>query len=298
MYKVTAMPKFLIIRYSLPIIFLIALLPSCKEVGPNINLKNNQNAVSDTTYMETPVAAAELKNVVIEEFTGVRCPNCPQGHQIIQAIKAANGERVLSVSLHPLSSLTAVYPFSVDTFENGNAQTLFEYLVDIGLLPAAAIDRIPAATTSVLFDKNNWATKTTEELAKATPVNLKLSKTFNTTTRELTIVSELHYTKNVSTQNKLTLLLTESNIVTAQLNGSVKDTFYTHNDIERAFVSDIQGDVVTQQPLDAGRVVVKVYKTTLAPKWKPENMNILAYVHEFQNDSKIVHQARELKIIP
>lgn len=293
------MPKFPIISYQLSIIVLFfALLPGCKEVGPNINLKNNQNAVSDTTYIETPVAAAELKNVVIEEFTGVRCPNCPQGHQIIQAIKAANGERVVSVSLHPVNSLGVHYKFSADTFENANAQTLFDYLVQIGLEPAAAVDRIPANATSVLFEKNSWTTKVNEQLAKPAPVNLKLSKTYNATTRELTIVSELHYTQNISSQNKLTLLLTESDIISAQLNGSVIDTFYTHNDIQRAFVSDIQGDVVTQQPLDAGRVVIKIYKTTLAAKWKPENMHILAYVHEFQNDSKLVHQAKEIKVLP
>jgi len=76
-------------------------LHSCKEVGPDINLHGNQNAVSDTTYIESPVATAETKNVVIEEFTGVRCPNCPQGHVVIANIKAANPGRVITVRLHP-----------------------------------------------------------------------------------------------------------------------------------------------------------------------------------------------------
>jgi hypothetical protein len=51
------------------------------------------------------VQAPEAKHVVIEEFTGVRCPNCPQGHQIISAIKAANPEKVVAVSFHPINSL-------------------------------------------------------------------------------------------------------------------------------------------------------------------------------------------------
>ena len=91
---------------------------SCKEVGPDINLHGNQNAILDTTYIESPVATAEVKNVVIEEFTGVRCPNCPQGHVIIANIKAANPNRIVAVSLHPVNSLGHPYSFSTQDFEN------------------------------------------------------------------------------------------------------------------------------------------------------------------------------------
>ena len=270
------------------------LLPSCNEVGPNISLRNNANSVSDTTYVESPVATPEIKNVVIEEFTGVRCPNCPQGHQIIASIKSANGSRVASVSLHPINSLGIHYSFSADTFQNQKAQDLFNYLEQIGFEPVAAIDRIPSSGNSVLWDKGVWANKVTAQLAQTTPVNILLSGTYDSTTRELTIVAEMHYTANVAEKNKLTVLLTESDIQSAQLDGSVIDTFYTHKDVQRAFVSDIQGDVL-DAPLDAGRVFVKVYKTTLANKWKPQNMHILAYVHEYEN-SKLVYQVKELEV--
>ncbi|HLP21928.1 MAG TPA: Omp28-related outer membrane protein [Chitinophagales bacterium] len=268
------------------------LLQSCKEVGPEINLKNNQNAVSDTTYVESP-QAAEVKNVILEEFTGVRCPNCPQGHQITAQIKAANPGRVISVSFHPVNSLGYHYPFSKDTFQNAVAQSLFDFMGQLGFEPVAAVDRL-ANGTSVLWDKNVWSSKTTAQLAQTTPVNLVLGKTYNPANRELTIVTELHYTQNVAEKNKLTVVLSESDIESAQLDGSVIDTFYIHKDVERAFITAVQGDVI-DQPLDAGRVVVKVYKTTLAAKWKPENMHIVAYVHQYEN-AKQVYQAKELEV--
>ncbi len=276
----------------LPIAY--CLLPSCKEVGPDINLKNNQNVISDTTYIESPVASPELKNVILEEFTGVRCPNCPQGHQTLAAIKTANPGRAFSVSFHPVNSLGYHYEFSTDTFENNDAQTLFDELGQRGFEPVAAINRIPFNANSVLFDRNVWATNTTAQLLLTTPVNIVLDKNYNSSNRELTITVELHYTENVAEKNKLTVLLSESNIISAQLNGSVIDTFYTHNDVQRAFVSDIRGDLI-DQTREAGRVVRKVYKTTLAAKWKPENMHILAYVHEFEN-SKYVYQGKEVDI--
>lgn len=271
---------------------LLLLLSSCKEVGPEITLKNNQNAVADTTYVETP-QTAETKNVLVEEFTGVRCPNCPQGHQIIANIKSANPDRVISISFHPVNSLGIHYSFSKDTFQNGNAQSLYDFMQPLGFEPVAAINRI-ASTNSVLWDKNVWSSKVTAELAQTTPVNLVLEKTYNPANRELTIVTELHYTSDVAEKNKLTIVLSESDIESAQLNGSVIDTFYVHKDVQRAFVTAIQGDII-DAPLDAGRVVRKVYKTTLAAKWKPEHMHIVAYVHEYEN-RKLVYQARELKV--
>ncbi len=267
---------------------------SCKEVGPEINLRNNQNAISDTTYIESPVVTAETKNVMIEEFTGVRCPNCPQGHIAIAGIKAANPNRIVSVSMHPINSLGAPYPFSAQDFRNQKGQSLFDYLGQIGIEPAAAIDRIPAGATTVLFDKSVWSTKVTSQLALSTPVNLLLSSSFDSTNNELTVVAELHYTQNVTEENKLTILLSESDVISAQLDGSAVDTFYNHKDVMRDFISETQGDAITQTR-EAGRVVRKVYKKVLDAAWKPENMHVVAYIHEFQN-SKVVYQAKEVHV--
>ncbi len=274
---------------------MLLLLDSCQEVGPDINLHGNQNSVSDTTYIESPVATAETKNVVIEEFTGVRCPNCPQGHVLIANIKAANPNRVLSVSLHPINSLGAPYAYSAQDFRSQKAQTLFDYLGQIGLEPAAGIDRKQfSGQSNILLDKNAWSNYVTQQLSVTTPVNIVLDKSYDSTNRELTVVAELHYTQTVNEENKLTILLTESDIITAQLDGSVVDTFYSHKDVMRDFITDTQGDAITPAR-EAGRVVRKVYKKVLDAAWKPEHIYILAYVHEFQN-SKIIYQGKEIEI--
>jgi len=284
----------LIIFWSL--VFGLWSLPSCKEVGPDINLHGNQNTVSDTTYIESPVATAETKNVIIEEFTGVRCPNCPQGHVIIANIKATNPGRVIAVSLHPINSLGKPYNgVSTQDFQNAKAQSLFDYLEPIGQEPAAGIDRKKfSGEAYILLDKSLWSGYTIQQLTQATPVNLILDKSYDSTNHELTVFAELHYTQNVTEENKLTILVTESDIITAQLNGAVVDTFYNHKDVMRDFISDTQGDLITQTR-EAGRVVRKVYKKVLDAAWKPENMRIVAYLHEYQN-TKMVYQGKEIDL--
>lgn len=271
-------------------------LTACKEVGPDINLGNNQNVVADTTYVESPVAAPQQKNVVIEEFTGVKCPNCPQGHQIIAGLKTQYPERVVSVSFHPINSLGIKYPFSVYDFRSPDAQSLFDYIGQIGQEPAAGIDRkLYSGEAAILLDKSKWANYVNQQISQTPPVNILLTKSYDTSNHELTIVAEVHYTQNIAEENKLTVLLTESNMVSAQLNGSVVDTFYVHNDVMRTFITGVQGDAITGTR-EAGRVIRRVYKTILDAAWKPENMHIVAYVNEYQN-SKAAYQGAEVKVI-
>lgn len=278
------------------ILFTALLFQSCKEIGPDITLKNNKYVVADTTYMESPVATPEQKNVVIEDFTGVRCPNCPQGHQVISNIKAANPNRIMAVSLHPINSLGFPYSFSVQDFRSQEAQDLFDYLGQIGLEPAAGIDRIKfSAENNILLDRSKWTSYTTLQLAVPAPLNILLETNYDSVTRLLTVAVELHYTQTISEQNRLTIALTESNIVTAQLNGAVIDTFYSHKDIMRDFLTATTGDALTATT-EAGRVIRKTYQRTLEPLWKPENMHVAAYVHQFQT-VKNVYQGKEKEII-
>lgn len=278
------------------LIALAVSIHSCKEVGPNINLHGNGNSVGDSTWVESPVATAQDKNVMIEEFTGVRCPNCPQGHQILASIISAHPDNVVAVSMHPINSLGAKYTFSAQDFTLQDVQDLFTgYYSNPGFEPCAGIDgKLFSGETNILLDKSKWTTKVDEQLTTTTPVNIKLSDSYDSTNRLLSMVVELHYTQDVNEQNKLTLGLIESNMVSAQLNGSVIDTFYVHNDVLRTFVSDKTGDALTDS-LQAGRVIRKVYQKVLDAAWKPENMKIVAFVHEYQN-SKLIYQAKELDV--
>lgn len=261
---------------------------SCKELGPEIILKNNVNIVDDTSYIEISSITPESKNVVVEEFTGVRCPNCPQGHQILAGIKAANPNRIVAISLHPINSLGAPYSFSAQDFRSQKAQDLFDFLGQIGLQPAAGIDRkLFSGETNIVLDKNKWVSKVNQQLSVLPPVNVGIFTTYDSVSRLLKATVELRYTQNVSETNRLTIALTESDIITAQLNGSIIDTFYTHNDVLRDFLTATTGDLINSTT-EQGRVIRKTYQRTLPSQWNPNNMHVAAYIHYGTNEKTIL----------
>lgn len=270
---------------------------SCKEVGPNIDLGGNSSVIGDTTYIESPVATAEPRNVLLEEFTGVRCPNCPQGHVVIADIEAQHADRFVAMSIHPksASSLTSPYSYSTQDLRTDKGEELFVYIGQVGNLPAGTVDRkLFSGQSALLTDRNLWAANVADQLNVPTPVNIEMTKDYNSTTRELTVTVTLHYTQAVTDDNKLTIALTESGIVTPQLNVSIIDTNYTHNEVFRDALTGTTGDALNAT-LEPGRVFRRIYKKTLNTAWNADKMHIIAYVHNTQGNKEVI-QAKEIDV--
>jgi len=290
-----------LLLFSAIIAGLLTAISSCKEVGPNINLHGNANSVSDTTYIESPVAAPESRNVLIEEFTGVNCPNCPAGHALEASIESSYAPgKVVGVALHPINSLGTKFPFSLQNLEDPYAGTLLSILGNPGAEPCAAIDRVLFAGQSYIPSlRDYWSSFVTQEMTSPTQVNLALSDMYNASNGVVTVVAQIHYTQNVSQPNNITIELTEDSVVTAQLDGSVIDTFYVHNNVLRSILTSTTGDNVAYNAnvtLVEGRVIQLVYQDTISSQWNPQHMSVVAFVHEHAN-SQIVYQSRKISLV-
>ena len=286
MYKLTSIITFAALLY---------LLTGCQEVGPLINLSNgNRNALSDTSYIESPIPAAEVKNVFVEDFTGIKCANCPLAQTQLENLIAIHAGRVIGISYHT-PFLDASYPESRQSLTIPN--DIQTYLGDPGAKPNGAVDRVlqtsivPAAICDI--DYGSWATYVNTALANSTPVNINLTHAYNPSTRELIITTELHYTVAQSDSNKVSIYLTEDSIITAQeLPTTAIDTGYIHQGVFRVAVTNMFGDNIKYN-LTAGTVVRKTYKVNLpATPWKPGHMHIVAFVHRYQNGNKNILQTK------
>jgi Outer membrane protein Omp28 len=275
---------------------------SCKEVGPNINLHGNPNAVSDTTYIESPAQAPGAKNVVVEDFSGVECTNCPAGHAAIDTLQMQYPGRIVAVVYHPINILGRPYPYSLQNLEDTGSTNLLAYLVDAGLEPEAAIDRetFSCGVGYTLMQRTCWSGAVGEEIGLTPPVNIVLGSSYNPATRNALITVTLHYTQNVTQLNNLTVELTEDSIVTAQLNGNFIDTFYVHNEVFRDFVTTAYSPYgqTLDSTLVAGTVIRNVYSYTIsaahAAKWNPAHMNVVAFVQQPSN--KLIVQGAVIRL--
>ena len=117
-----------------------------------------------------------------------------------------------------------------------------------------------------------------EALSKTTPVTLKVERTYDEATRQLTV--KVIGTTAEDVNCKLQLWLTEDGIVKLQLlPNNERDANYVHNHVFRtSLTNDIFGDPFNLSA-SAGEKE-STYTTTLDEGWNPDMMHIVAFVFD------------------
>lgn len=283
--------------FAIAALSLVAITSCCDEVGPNVDL--DEDAILDTTYLIPTPSTPQEKAVVLEEFTGVQCSNCPNGHAEIVDLKNAYGERFIALSMHSMTILSDPFPHSTQDLRLQDAQDIADEL-QVASKPVGAQDRVIFFQTFYCTPPAYWQGYVQQRLNETTPVNISVEPEYDDATSEATITVTVEYTSAVTAKNKLILALLEDSIITPQTqpNNSVLDD-YVHMEVLRDIMTSTSGDAL-QQPTggyEAGRVFKKVYKRTLDSIWVPKHMKVVAYVMEYQGSKTIYHGA-EVHLIP
>lgn len=215
------------------------------------------------------------RKVLIEDFTGQRCINCPNAADKIEQLKEEYGEsNIIAVGIHsgPLAVFSRGKILGLRT-EEGDA-----YYEHWGIQeePTGYINRTGAIST---IDK--WDALVRETIQKSTPVTLEATTLFTADTKELYI--QVIASTNTTLDAKLQLWLTESGITAQQAmpDGS-NNPDYLHNHVFRASVNGTWG---SDLHMSEGEIVIKEFTCQVKEEWNVENMCLVAFIY---NDSGVL----------
>jgi len=270
---------------------LFFIISACEEVGPAINFIET----TYTTYIETPETPQD-KVVLIEDFTGAACPNCPDGHIAVADVIANYPNKIIAIAEYNFPSDPLYIEQNMVTSESLD---LNGYLGPVSAWPAIFIDRKDFGADGDLEElPANVAASAAEQVTLTAPVNLYIENTFDNVSRTLTVSVKVKYTSTVILPNNLSIVLTESNIIAAQIDdnagGEVED--YVHNHVLRKTLTFFSGDALPEENV-AGRVYEFEYTYALPANWNADNMYAIAFVHNFEADNKEILQSTEREIV-
>lgn len=283
---------------------------ACEEVPPLINYQESKS-LTDTTYITATIPAAQLKNVLLEDVSGVKCVNCPDAAVISKSIMDAYPERVFATVLHPnLNSLSSfVSPItkagheSKYDFRTDDAKDILELCGIPGSLPRGFINRRKFGDQSDRFiGRADWYVKCQEEMQGTTPVNIELTSTFNDAKNEGILKAKFTYTAAVTNKQYFSIALIEDSIIDVQeyndpqTSTAKYNNEYVHMHVLRDVVTFSQGDPLasdTSITFIPGRVFEKEFKVEMNVsdkiKVNPKHAKILVFVHEGTPDLNILH---------
>jgi len=263
----------------------------CKEIGGNINFNN----VNYSTYIEN-VESPQQKKILIDDFTGTACPNCPDAHAIISELITSYPEQVIAISEYNYSG----DPLYIDqNLVTEDALDIDNYLGPTSSWPAVCLDRKDFNNDgSIIEYHENLPILILDQVGTTPPVNMYINTFYNSSSREVKVDITIKYTETITSNNHISIALTESGIIAAQIDdnvgGEVED--YIHNHVLRKMLTYYTGDALPEENV-AGRVYEFEYTYTIPDTWNADNMNVVAFVHNYETDNKEVLQAVEGEVV-
>lgn len=206
------------------------------------------------------------RNVVIEEFTGVNCGFCPDGHRIVREYQEANPGRVFAINIHQ-GGYAALY-----TTQWGNA--LNNQTGMAGSYPSGTINRHVFSGGVTGLSRADFASCGNQIKEMPSFVNVAAQASIDAATRTLTVNVEVYYTGDAETgSNYLNVALLQDSVIGPQSGGSnfnptqvTADGQYIHMHMLRDLLTGQWGEELTVEGsavIPQGTLFQKTYTYTI-----------------------------------
>jgi Outer membrane protein Omp28 len=277
------------------LLFLGLSFQSCDKV----ELPNTASFAYREDLYGAPVAPPTIttftQRVLLEDFTGHQCGNCPQAHEVAATILATHEDRVTVVGIHA-GSLAGVFgPYAMDwTTPDGQ----FYLLDQIGSdqLPTGRINRIGGANASLNFAV--WSNTVNTALESTPKADLTLSAELQSNANHLNVHVRSKFAQAHTGNVKLVLMIVQGPIIAPQLNYAADPEFieaYEHKHMLRATCTGSTGLTVATNP-SAGQEEISNYTFDWNPNWVAEDVEIVALLTD--GESGAVLNVNKLHLIP
>lgn len=245
-------------------------------------------------YVKLPAVEAK-RTVLLEEFTGQMCINCPDAHTIIKDLKAQYGDQLIVVGIHSGGDAFSIAEgdptWGAAGIEGLRVPDGETYLNNAGFksgmgLPIGNVNR-----TTGLIGRNEWSKFIRDEIRRDSEVTIALSTELNEDRTQLTVKTQLSSVAEFN--GTLQLWVIESGIHAMQYmpDGSV-EMAYEHDHVFRGTVNGLNGEAISIDPgLEIGAELTNT--VAIREKWNVDNLAVVAIV----SNGSGVQQAAEKEVV-
>lgn len=245
------------------------------------------------------------RKVLLEDFTGHKCGNCPRAHEIAKTLSDTYGDRlvVMGVHLSSFAKLDLGHGYTADyrTATGLEIDQTFGPFDGVGL-PNGFINRKAFDGISPIVGKDDWSTKIASIINTDPDAQLTITNEYNSSTRNVNIKVDGKFLNTLTGDYKLAVYITQDSIISEQKDYSkVPEDLpnYVHRHVLRGAVNSTWGDLVsTGGSAAANATFSKTFNYTLDPSWDANHCHVVAFINKAGTSvtDKEVIQVEEKKI--
>lgn len=237
------------------------------------------------------------RKAVLEEFTGVNCPNCPAGHVVANKIHSNHPEDFFAINFH-------AGPYAAPIQGQYDFRTNYGSVLDTKFnkvgYPSGMVNRRSNNGSELAMARTSWSSAAEGALGLPSPVNVAAKASLDWETRTLDVTVQMYYTSNsAKSENFLNVALLQDYIMCNQAGASANPEQYVngqylHMHAFRDFLTGQWGDTIQQTT--QGSLVEKTYSYTV-PEMIGDipvdlaNISLVAYIAEGEEEIYTACQA-------
>jgi hypothetical protein len=287
---------------------LVFLIASCDVIDGDVIENDLPENPGDTSNNDT-TALSFARVVLVEEYTGHKCGNCPSGARTVANLKkqAAYEGRIVAISVHagglanwaPPGAPKFTTNFTTPVGDDLDA----EYGVSLTGIPRGLVSRTEYNGSRLILP--GTFEQVIQDLIAGPDAPVALSGTVSYDEVENRIAANVtaHFNEEVSEDLNVSLYVTEDSIIDWQKNyANGGDPAYPAGDVEnyvhmhalRGSMNGTWGDLLNSSSgatIEADSEIPKSYSYQLEAGNVPKNCNVVAFVYRVSDDE--ILQVRE-----
>ncbi len=242
-------------------VLIVAFLISCDKVTNPI-IKKSDKVVGSNFITNTNDAVSDYKKVLLEDYTGQKCPNCPDAAKIIKDLIKKYGDTLVAIAVHQgdnssfAAPLGKKYPndFRTDAGQAwGSKSDPNAYAID--QYPLGLINRKSYSTNSPKFNKATWASIVPLAKKDVFVLKLNLKTEYDPSKRALNTYVKGTFKTSYDNPVKLIVVYMQDSIIGKQDVFGIEDEAYEFEHMLRGAINGSWGTDLTTTPSIKDKII-------------------------------------------
>lgn len=255
----------------------------------------------DTTT--PPDTTQIIQKVLLEDYTGHDCNNCPAAAVEAHDLQGIYGEQLIVIAVHAGHFARPIPqdPALASDYRCEAGETWYDFF-KTEANPIGLVNRIETSPGSYLVEWGQWGTTVGQEVLKEPQAGMTIDNTFNESNRMLETTITTRFITEQTDQFNLIVVVAQDSIIDGQKN---KDPLIGETPLIEHYVfmhmlrGSLNGDwgeqLTTDDPVEVEKDYVTSISYTFPEEWIPKDCHVVAFI--YSNQTKTILQVEEAAVL-
>lgn len=269
-------------------ITLIFLVFACNKIDNP--LKERQEGACGDENLPVPI-----RKILIEDYTGHRCPNCPEAAKILDAIHDDYCDHIIPIAVHVSFFAEPHDPDFPEDFRTETGTTADEfYGVSNQGLPGGMVNR-KEFDGNIVLGKDLWRSAVDAIYNIKPDVNIIIESYYDETSGKIYADITSEFLKNINESINLGLYITEDSIIAPQQDNAEYIEKYLHRHMLKKGVNGAFGEKILSSA-QKGDIFEKSFTISTDTNWNLNRIELVAFISKNLNNEILQAESEPLNL--